>query len=87
MICLQFQVSEETSKSQNTLSLMPPAKNDKGVPIVVPIHPSLIQQISSVKLNMPRDIRSLDHRRIVQKSIGELKTEKLTSFVKTKNKS
>ena len=86
-ICLHFQVSEETSKSQNTLSLMPPAKNDKGVPIVVPIHPSLIQQISSVKLNMPRDIRSLDHRRIVQKSIGELKTEKLTSFVKTKNKS
>ena len=71
VIDVLIQVSEETSKSQSTLSLMPPAKNDKGVPIVVPIHPSLIQQISSVKLNMPRDIRSLDHRRIVQKSIGE----------------
>ena len=56
VIDVLIQVSEETSKSQSTLSLMPPAKNDKGVPIVVPIHPSLIQQISSVKLNMPRDI-------------------------------
>ena len=72
VIDVLIQVSEETSKSQSTLSLMPPAKNDKGVPIVVPIHPSLIQQISSVKLNMPKDIRSLDHRRIVQKSIGEV---------------
>lgn len=40
-----------------------------GVMEVVPIDPELIQQISSVKLFIPNDLRSSDNRKAVFKSI------------------
>ena len=68
-------VSTETSKSASTLNLMPPAKNEKGVMVVAPIHPSLIQQISSVRIFIPEDLKPSDNRKAVLKSIEQVKTE------------
>jgi ATP-dependent RNA helicase DOB1 len=65
-------VTSETSKSQSTLNLMPVPKNEKGVMVVVPIHPSLIQQISSVRIFIPKDIRPSDNRKAVYKSIEQV---------------
>ena len=55
---------------------MPPAKNEKGVMVVAPIHPSLIQQISSVRIFIPEDLKPSDNRKAVLKSIEQVKTEK-----------
>ena len=65
-------VSTETSKSASTLNLMPPAKNEKGVMVVAPIHPSLIQQISSVRIFIPEDLKPSDNRKAVLKSIEQV---------------
>ncbi len=65
-------VSTETSKSQSTLNLMPPPTGEKGTMVVVPIHPSLIQQISKIRIFMPKDIRPSDNRKAVLKSIEQV---------------
>ncbi len=69
VIDVMLHVSTETSKSQSTLNLMPPPEGEKGTMVVVPIHPSLIQQISKVRIFMPKDIRPSDNRKAVLKSI------------------
>ena len=72
VIDVLLHVSTETSKSTSTLNLMPPPKNEKGVMVVVPIHPSLIQQISSVRIFIPQDLRPSDNRKAVMKSIEQV---------------
>ena len=72
VIDVLIHVSTETSKSTSTLNLMPPPKDEKGVMVVVPIHPSLIQQISSVRIFIPQDLRPSDNRKAVMKSIEQV---------------
>ena len=73
VIDVLLHVTSDTAKSKNTAELMPHKGNadnkDKGEMIVVPIHPSLIQQISSVKLFIPKDLGPKDNRFAVTKSI------------------
>jgi len=66
-------VTNETAKSQSTLDLMP-AKNDprNGIMEVVSIEPNLIQQISSVRIFIPQDIRPKENRKSVYKSIEQV---------------
>jgi len=73
VIDVLIHVSTETSKSASTLNLMPPAKNEKGVMVVAPIHPSLLQQISSVRIFIPQDLKPSDNRKAVLKSIEQVK--------------
>ena len=72
VIDVLIHVSTETSKSASTLNLMPPAKNEKGVMVVAPIHPSLLQQISSVRIFIPQDLKPSDNRKAVLKSIEQV---------------
>ena len=72
VIDVLIHVSAETSKSASTLNLMPPGKNEKGVMVVAPIHPSLIQQISSVRIFIPQDLKPSDNRKAVLKSIEQV---------------
>ena len=72
VIDVLIHVSTETSKSASTLNLMPPGKNEKGVMVVAPIHPSLIQQISSVRIFIPQDLKPSDNRKAVLKSIDQV---------------
>ncbi len=73
VIDVLLHVSTETSKSTSTLNLLPPGSGDKGVMAVIPIHPTLIQQISSVRIFIPQDLRPSDNRKAVMKSIEQVK--------------
>ena len=78
IFCLIFptdvliQVTQETSKSTSILNLMPVEKNEKGVMVAVTIHPSLINQISSVKIFLPKDLKSSDSKKAVMKSLEQV---------------
>lgn len=53
-------------------SIKPPPKGVKGEMQVVPIRLDLVEQISSVRLLYPSDLRPLDNRMSVLKSINEV---------------
>lgn len=65
-------VSKESAKTKLTSSLKPPPPGEKGEMQVVPIRMHLIQQISSIRLYYPQDLRPLDNRMSVLKSIQEI---------------
>ena len=72
VIDVLLHVTNDTAKSQSTLDLMP-AKDDpkNGIMEVVSIEPNLIQQISSVRIFIPQDIRPKENRKSVFKSIEQ----------------
>ena len=51
---------------------MPVEKNEKGVMVAVTIHPFLINQISSVKIFLPKDLKSSDSKKAVMKSLEQV---------------
>lgn len=67
-------VTHESSKAKSPLALEPADfKNQAaGVMEIVPIDPELIQQISSVRIFIPNDLRSSDNRMAVYKSIQQV---------------
>jgi len=66
-------VTTETSKSTSTAELMPvPVGGKKGTMVVVPIESNLINRISSIKLFLPKDLRSPDDRKSVLKKIEQV---------------
>merc|ERR1712029_785884 len=66
-------VTTETSKSTSTSELMPvPVGGQKGTMVVVPIESNLINRISSIKLFLPKDLRSPDDRKSVLKKIEQV---------------
>ena len=66
-------VTSETSKSTSTSELMPvPVGGKKGTMVVVPIESNLINRISSIKLFLPKDLRSPDDRKSVLKKIDQV---------------
>ena len=65
-------VTQETSKSTSILNLMPVEKNEKGVMVIVTVHPSLITQISSVRIFIPKDLKSSDSKKAVLKSLEQV---------------
>ncbi|XP_023235341.1 superkiller viralicidic activity 2-like 2 [Centruroides sculpturatus] len=65
-------VSKESAKNKLTSSLKPPPPGEKGEMQVVPIRMHLIQQISSIRLYYPQDLRPLVNRMSVLKSIQEI---------------
>lgn len=73
-----LRVTPETAKSQSPQSLVPAPGNlegdssssaSKGIMVVVSIDPTLIQQISSIRIFIPKDIRPLDSRIAVFKNV------------------
>ena len=66
-------VTNETSKSTSTSELMPvPVGGKKGTMVVVPVESTLINRISSIKLFLPKDLRSPDERKSVLKKIEQV---------------
>lgn len=66
-------VTSETSKSTSTSELMPvPVGGKKGTMVVVPVESNLINRISSIKLFLPKDLRSPDDRKSVLKKIEQV---------------
>ncbi|QQP38558.1 Superkiller viralicidic activity 2like 2like, partial [Caligus rogercresseyi] len=66
-------VTKETSKCKSTYDLEPLPHSEKGGEmIVVPIKLELIQKISSVRIFMPKDIRPIENRCAVLKSIQQV---------------
>jgi len=66
-------VTKETAKSKIASELCAVAAGEKGEMVVIPLLLPLIQQISSVRLFIPADLRPLDNRMAVLKSISEVK--------------
>lgn len=67
-------VSSDTAKSRQCEELVPIADakdpKDKGEMIVVPVVVDRIQKISSVRIFIPKDLKPLDNRKAVTKSIS-----------------
>jgi len=66
-------VTKETAKSRLPSELVAVKAGEKGEMVVIPLLLNLIQQVSSVRLFVPADLRPLDNRMAVLKSIGEVK--------------
>jgi len=66
-------VTKETAKSRIPSELMSVPAGEKGEMVVIPLLLPLVQQISSVRLFIPSDLRPLDNRMAVLKSISEVK--------------
>ncbi len=65
-------VTSESAKTKNPSELKPAATSltkDKGEMVVVPIKLNLIRQISSVKIFIPKDLRTKESRIVVLKSL------------------
>ncbi len=63
-------VTSETAKCKSPAELTPASEGTgKGEMIVVPIFLNLIQQISSVKVFLPKDLRVKDNRKVVIKTL------------------
>ncbi|XP_035229979.1 exosome RNA helicase MTR4-like, partial [Stegodyphus dumicola] len=62
-------VSKESSETKVTSNLKPPPSGEKGIMQVVPIKLNLIQQLSSVRAYYPDDLRPVDNRMKVLKTI------------------
>merc|ERR1711864_10052 len=66
-------VTKETAKSRIPSELLAVPPGEKGEMVVIPLLLPLVQQISSVRLFIPSDLRPLDNRMAVLKSIQEVK--------------
>ncbi|XP_078573657.1 exosome RNA helicase MTR4-like [Branchiostoma floridae x Branchiostoma japonicum] len=64
--------SKESVRNASTESAKPCRAGEKGEMVVVPIMLQLIRSISSVRLYIPKDLRPLDNRESVLKSIQEV---------------
>ena len=64
--------AESARNSQSTVDLMPAEDRKDATMEVVPIDLNLIQQISSVRIFIPKDIRPKDNRKSVSKSIEQV---------------
>ncbi|XP_038074593.1 exosome RNA helicase MTR4-like [Patiria miniata] len=64
--------SKESIKNAVTESAKPPKTGEKGEMAVVPVLLNLITHLSSVRLYLPKDLRPLDNRQSVGKSIQEV---------------
>ena len=73
VIDVLLHVTKETAKSKIASELCAVPHGVKGEMIVVPLLVNLVQQISSVRLFIPSDLRYSDNRNSVLKSIGEVK--------------
>ena len=73
VIDVLLHVTKETAKSKIASELCAVPHGVKGEMIVVPLLVNLVQQISSVRLFIPSDLRYSDNRNSVFKSIGEVK--------------
>lgn len=65
-------VSTESAKTKSTTCLKPPPPGEKGEMQVVPIKLDLIRQFSSVRVYYPNDLRPLDNRMSVLKTLKEV---------------
>ena len=74
VIDVLLHVTSDTAKSKSPSELMPASTSakGKGEMIVVPIFLNLIQQISSVRIFIPQDLRPKDNRMAVLKSIEQV---------------
>ena len=73
VIDVLLHVTSDTAKSKSPSELLPASTSDKkGEMIVVPIFLNLIQQISSVRIFIPQDLRPKDNRMAVLKSIQQV---------------
>jgi len=66
-------VTKETAKSKVASELCAVQNGQKGEMVVIPLLLPLVQQISSVRLFIPSDLRPVDNRMAVLKSITEVK--------------
>lgn len=66
-------VTKETAKSRLPSELIAVGEGEKGEMVVIPLLLNLVQQVSSVRLFIPADLRPLDNRMAVLKSIAEVK--------------
>jgi len=73
VIDVLLHVTKETAKSKIASELCAVPQGEKGEMVVIPLLLPLIQQISSVRLFIPADLRPLDNRMAVLKSISEVK--------------
>ncbi|XP_033636564.1 exosome RNA helicase MTR4-like [Asterias rubens] len=64
--------SKESVKNSVTDSAKPPKEGEKGEMAVVPVLLNLITHLSSVRLYLPKDLRPIDNRQSVGKSIQEV---------------
>ncbi|XP_048762429.2 exosome RNA helicase MTR4-like [Ostrea edulis] len=65
-------LSRETARCKDVKTIKPCRKGDRGEMQVVPVLVHLIQGVSAARLYIPSDLRSLDSRQSVQKSIQEV---------------
>ena len=73
VIDVLLNVANETAKCTSTSELMPAPASKNGTMVVVPIQPNLIQQISSVRIFIPQDLRPSDNRKAVSKTIDQVR--------------
>ncbi|KAL7647877.1 UNVERIFIED_CONTAM: hypothetical protein RMT77_001487 [Armadillidium vulgare] len=64
-------VSKEAAAKKVTTELRPPAFGEKSEPVVVPAVLKLIQNLSAVRLKLPKDLKPLDQRILVMKMVQE----------------
>nr|KAG5709543.1 hypothetical protein BaRGS_001593 [Batillaria attramentaria] len=69
---LLLHLTKESSRSRGTANIKPCPKGEKGEMQVVPILTRLIQSISAIRLYIPNDLRSSEHRMSVLKSLQEV---------------
>ncbi len=78
VIDVLLHVTSDSAKSKNTDQLVPfdstqsSKGGDKGEIIVVPVQLGLIQQISSVRVFLPSDLRTKDNRMAVYKTLQQV---------------
>ncbi|XP_071173265.1 exosome RNA helicase MTR4-like isoform X2 [Mytilus edulis] len=65
-------LTKECARSRNSANIKPCPAGEKGEMQVIPVLSHLIQQISAVRLYIPQDLRPLDNRQSVLKSIQEV---------------
>lgn len=64
--------SKESIRNAASDAAKPPQKGEDGEMTVVPILLKLITHISSVRVYLPKDLRPLDNRKVVHKSLQEV---------------
>lgn len=65
-------LTKECARSRNSANIKPCPAGERGEMQVIPVLSHLIQQISAVRLYIPQDLRPLDNRQSVLKSIQEV---------------
>ncbi|KAL8562296.1 hypothetical protein ACOMHN_037252 [Nucella lapillus] len=65
-------MSRDSTRSRTTSNLKPCPRGEKGEMQVVPIMTKLIQSLSAIRLYIPNDLRSPEHRLSVLKSLQEV---------------